>query len=95
MAYQVVYSPNAQEDIRRILLYLLDEWNFEVSDNFSNFLINTIEMLSQQPYAGGRHDLINAVHEFSVKPHYLVYYSVLEQQQLIHILNIVDSRRKR
>lgn len=95
MAYQVVYSPNAQEDIRRILLYLLDEWNFEVSDNFSNFLINTIEMLSQQPYAGRRHDLINAIREFSVKPHYLVYYSVLEQQQLIHILNIVDSRRKR
>jgi plasmid stabilization system protein ParE len=95
MAYQVVYSPNAQEDIRGILTYLLDEWNFEVSDNFSNFLINTIEMLSQQPYADRKHDFINTVREFRVKPHYLVYYSILEQQQLIHILNIVDSRRKR
>jgi plasmid stabilization system protein ParE len=95
MAYQVVYSSNVQEEIREILIYLLEEWTFEVSENFSDYLISTIDMLSQQPYAGRRHDLISSVREFRVKPHYLVYYSVLEEQQLIHVLNIVDSRRKR
>ena len=76
MAYQIGYSPNVQEEIREILIYLLEEWNFEVSENFSNYLISSVR-------------------EFRVKPHYLVYYSVLEEQQLIHVLNIVDSRRKR
>lgn len=95
MAYQVVYSPNVQEEIREILIYLLDEWNFEVSENFSDYLISTVDMLSRQPYAGRKHEFISAVREFRVKPHYLVYYSVLEEQKLIHVLNIVDSRRKR
>ena len=95
MAYQVVYSPNAQNEIREILDYLLDEWSFEISDNFSDYLISTIDMLTQQPFAGKRHEIINAIREFRVKPHYLVYYSVLEDAQIIHILNIVDSRRKK
>lgn len=95
MAYQVVYSPNAQEEVREILMYLLEEWNFEVSENFSDYLISTLDMLSQQPYAGRKHELISAVREFRVKPHYLVYYSILEEQQLIHVLNVIDSRRKR
>lgn len=94
MAYQVVYSSQAQEEVREILSYLLNNWGIDVSENFSEYLINTIEMLASQPYAGRQHDLIKAVREFRVRPHYLVYYSVLEQQKLVHILNIIDSRRK-
>lgn len=95
MAFQVIYSPNSQEDIREILVYLLEKWGFEASHNFSEFLIDTVDMLVQQPYAGRKHELLSSVREFRVKPHYLVYYSVLEEQKLIHVLNIVDSRRKR
>lgn len=95
MAYQVVYSDFAQENIREILSFLLDNWGFEISDNFSEYLIDTVEMLALQPYAGRKHDIIKAVREFRVKPHYLLYYAILEEHQIVHILNVIDSRRKR
>ena len=95
MAYRVVYSANAQTEVNVILNYLLEEWNSAVANNFSEYLIATVDMLTQQPYAGKKHELISAIREFRVKPHYLVYYGILETEQIIHILNIVDSRRKK
>ncbi len=71
----------------------MDNWGHDVADRFSDYLISTIDMLSHQPYAGKKHDKLDAVREFRIKPHYLVYYSVLESEKIIHILNVIDSRR--
>ena len=95
MAYKVVYSPNAQNDLHRILDYLVLERSFEIAERFSDYLISVTEMLENQPYSGRSHDIISSVREFPVKPYYLVYYAVLDKEEIIHILNIVDSRRRR
>ena len=94
MAYKVVYSPNAQENLHQILEYLVDVHSFIIAEKFSEYLISVTEMLEKQPYSGRMHPVLSAVREFPVKPYYLVFYSVLEQEEIVHILNIIDTRRQ-
>jgi hypothetical protein len=43
---------------------------------------------------GTIHDTLKAVREFRVKPHYLLYYTVIESRREILVLDLVDSRRR-
>jgi plasmid stabilization system protein ParE len=95
MAYKISWSTTAQEEIRIILDYLLEEWGDKTADRFSDYLVEVASLLEEHPFVGRRHDVIKAVREFRVKPHYLIFYTVIEKQEEILILNLIDARRKR
>lgn len=95
MAYKISWSQTVQEDIRLILDYLLEVWGDKTADRFSDYLLEVSQLLEKHPFVGRRHDVIKAVREFRVKPHYLIFYTVIEKQEEILILNLIDARRKR
>jgi plasmid stabilization system protein ParE len=94
MAYKVIYSNNAQEDLHNILDYLVEERDFLVAEKFSDYLISVTDTLARHPYSGRSHKILSSIREFPVKPYYIVFYAVLEDLKIIHVLNIVDSRRQ-
>ncbi len=69
MAYKVVYSNNAQEDLHRILDYLTEYQSFAVAEKFADYLISVTDMLGFHPYSGRSHRILSSVREFPVKPY--------------------------
>jgi plasmid stabilization system protein ParE len=95
MDYQIIWSDDAQEEIRLILDFLLDERSDSQAHRFSEQMIQVSTILEKQPFAGQRNFGIKSVREFPVKPYYLLHYTVIEKLRIVYILNVIDSRRKR
>jgi len=95
MAYQVIWSDEAQNEIRAILTYLMDTWNDKIAENFSRQIGEVAELLTKQPFSGQRNRNISAVRQFPVRPYYMVEYTIITPISTIYILNVVDSRRKK
>jgi addiction module RelE/StbE family toxin len=94
MAYEIKWSDPAQDEIHEIINYLLEEWGDKAAEQLSEQILEISELLEKHPYAGRRHDTLKAVREFRVKPHYLLYYTVIESRREILVLDLVDSRRR-
>lgn len=95
MAYQVIWSDDAQEDIHEILDQLLNNWGDKVADKFSQSIIEVAYILEKQAFIGKRDDKIKAVRQFPIKPYYMIEYTVIIQFNVVYILNVIDSRKVR
>ena len=47
MAYQVIWSDEAQNEVRDILTYLMDTWNDKIAENFSQQISEVAELLTK------------------------------------------------
>ncbi len=54
MDYQIIWSDDAQEEIRQILDFLLDERGDSQAQKFSEQMIQESNILKKQPFAGQR-----------------------------------------
>ncbi len=90
MAFKITWTNDAKENFRSITNYLLEEWNFEVADKFSDKLIEATLQLEKMPFLGKKHSELSAVRQLIIAPHNLLYYTIIDTD--IVILNILDSR---
>jgi plasmid stabilization system protein ParE len=93
MARQVVWTDDAKENIRAITNYLLEEWNFEVAENFSDKLIASTLQLETMPFLGKKHPDLSAVRQLVISPQNLLYYTVYKDEVIV--LNVIDSRLRK
>ena len=91
MAYEIVWSKDARENYRDIIDVLLKRWSFEVAEEFSDKIIDRLELLEMNPYLGTSHPEISSLRKLLIPPNNYLYYTVVNQQVIL--LNIVDSRR--
>ena len=91
MAYEIVWSKDARENYRDIIDVLLKRWSFEVVEEFSDKIIDRLELLEMNPYLGTSHPEISSLRKLLIPPNNYLYYTVVNQQVIL--LNIVDSRR--
>lgn len=54
MDTEIVWHPEAQEDYRDILSYLLDKWSFEVADKFTSQIEDSLQLLVRHHHLGIR-----------------------------------------
>ena len=92
MAYTLIWSDDAQENIRDIISYLLDSWGDPVAERFSERLVAAGRRIEQMPYLGKRHQQLSAVREWRIQPYHTLFYTVLESEREIFILNVIDLR---
>ena len=92
MAYEIIWSKDARENYRDIIDILLERWSFEVAEEFSDKIIERLELLEMNPYLGTSHPEISSLRKLLIPPNNYLYYTVVNQQVIL--LNIVDSRRK-
>ena len=52
MAREIIWTPEAQEDFRDIVAYLMDQFGDDVAETYTDKLFDTIETLSKMPYIG-------------------------------------------
>jgi len=52
MAYTLIWSDDAQENIRAIISYLLDYWGDDVAERFSERLVAAGRQIERMPYSG-------------------------------------------
>lgn len=90
MAREVIWTPEAQEDYREIVSYLLNEFGDEVATNYTQKLFDTIETLLKMPYIGRAHHEFSTVRQQLVRPYTKINYLVL--RALLVIVNLKDSR---
>ncbi len=90
MAREVIWTPEAQEDYRDTVSYLMDEFSDEVAAKYTEKLFNTIETLLKMPYIGRVHGEFSAMRQQLVRPYTKISYVVLPD--LLVIVNLKDSR---
>jgi plasmid stabilization system protein ParE len=91
MAFKISWTDNAKENVRDITNYLLDKWDFEVAENFSDNLIDQTLRLEKMPFLGKEHSELDAVRKLPILPNNIIFYTILRDE--IIILNILDSRK--
>jgi plasmid stabilization system protein ParE len=92
MAYEIAWTRDSRENYRDIIDSLLEKWSFEAADEFTNKIIDRLELLEMNPYLGTSHPEITSLKKLLIPPYNYLYYTVVNQSVIL--LNIVDTRRK-
>lgn len=90
MAREVIWTPEAQEDYRDTVSYLLDQFGNEVATKYTQKLFDAIETVLKMLYIGRIHNEFSAVRQQLVRPYTKISYVVLPN--LLVIVNLKDSR---
>ncbi len=90
--FKVVWSADAKENIRDIFDYLLDNWSDAVAEKFTDNILALTLQLETFPYSGKPHRIMSAVRQLILKPHNIVYYTILDNT--VYILNVIDGRHE-
>lgn len=90
MAREVIWTPEAQEDYRDTVSYLMDQFGDEVATKYTQKLFDTIETLSKMPYIGRVSEGYSGMRQQPVRPYTKISYVVLPN--LLVIVNLKDSR---
>jgi addiction module RelE/StbE family toxin len=92
MAAEIIWKPEAQDDFREIVDYLLDNWPDEVAEKFTNEIDYAQDLIAKHPNIGMKAGRLRSVRKITVPPFYSIYYTSLNNQ--IWILNLLDNRQK-
>jgi plasmid stabilization system protein ParE len=90
VAREVVWTPEAQEDYRTIVSYLIDQFGHDVAETYTDKLFDVIETLRKMPYIGRAHVEFSALRQQLVRPYTKISYVVVPD--LLIIVNLKDSR---
>ncbi len=91
MALQIITKKRYQNNLKKILSYLVLYWNKNVAEEFIDLLFKKYELLSTIPNIGVQILPSKNVRSIVITKHNKVYYKV-EKGHLI-IINIIDTRR--
>ena len=88
---KVIWSSNAEESIKKVKLYLIDNWSQKVADNFINEVGEKIEILKKFPEIGRSSAKDETVRKIKITKHLLLYYRLKKNR--LEILDFFDQRQ--
>lgn len=91
MDYKVVWTPNAEEDLRLILDFLMDEWADNFAKIFSEQIFKTLNLLEKHPYLGVVTYEFSSIRRIAITRKYGLYYTVLRKE--IIVLNLLSNKK--
>ncbi|MDQ3193468.1 MAG: type II toxin-antitoxin system RelE/ParE family toxin [Bacteroidota bacterium] len=90
MAYKIVWTKNAREDLKEIVSYLTETWSFETAQNFITELYSKLDILSNYPYSG-RPSLNKNIRKILITKHNYLYYKIEDDK--VRLLDFFDNRQ--
>ena len=87
---EVIWLPQAENDLDEILRYLQQKWGERVLEEFIVKLERIIKLICEQPTMF-RHSSKMNIHQVLVTKHNLLFYRIKENN--IEILTLFDTRR--
>ena len=91
MVYEVVYTPQFEEDFVFLMDYLSKKWSNKVAIQFGNQLDDLIATLNKMPFIGKKSLQNSLIRGITVTDKNILYYAVLDNQ--IILLSLVDTRQ--
>lgn len=91
MALQVIWSFNAEEDYKKVIEYLRDEWSVTVAMNFIEKAESRLESLAIHPLLGIVSEKDKNIRSIVITKHNKLYYQI--NSNTIEVLNIFDTRQ--
>jgi plasmid stabilization system protein ParE len=91
MPRKIFWSKSAENDLIKLIEYLLLNWNKKVANNYLDLLENITHQISKNPKI---YPIINKeikIHKCVVSKHNSLYYQVTESN--IEILRLFDNRQ--
>ena len=91
MVYEIVYTPQFEDDFVFLMDYLNTNWSNKVAIQFGNQLDDLIASLSKMPFIGKKSLQNSFIRGITVTDKNILYYAVLDNQ--IVLLSLVDTRQ--
>ncbi len=91
MVYEVIYTPEFENDFEILIDYLGNKWSAKVAQQFVNQLDDLIFALSRMPFMGKKSMINPMVRGIVVTDKNTLYYSVRDNQ--IVLLSLFDTRQ--
>jgi toxin ParE1/3/4 len=89
--YELVWSPESEQDLLDIWAYSARRWSLEVADRRLEAINASCERLRQSPFSGrARDELRRGLRSVVIRPH-VVFYRVAERN--VDIVRVLDGRR--
>lgn len=90
MAYRIIWTKNAGEDLKEIVSYLKKDWSSEVLQNFINELYSKLDVISNYPHAGKASLKEKSIRKIVITKHNVLYYKF--EDDVIILLDFFDTR---
>lgn len=91
MAQRVIILKRAEQKVKQVYAYLLENWSEKVADEFYKKFQNTIHFISIHPQIGRPSAKQPGIRRKLVTRHNCIYYRIKDDS--IIIINILDTRR--
>lgn len=91
MAYRIIWTKNAREDLKAIIKYLKEEWSLTVAEKFIIDVYQKIDLISNFPFSGIKSFKNKSVRKIVITRHNSLYYKIEEDK--IRLLDFFDNRQ--
>ena len=93
---QLIWMPNAEQDYLDTLVYWYKHnGSFSYSDKIDKEVKQLEEELSENPYSLAKYyEKENLYRRTILKGCFFIYYEVLEQEEVVHILHFKSSKQR-
>ncbi|MGE5339943.1 MAG: type II toxin-antitoxin system RelE/ParE family toxin [Candidatus Omnitrophota bacterium] len=91
MAYEIEWTENAREDLKRIIEYIRDEWSINVAEKFIDKVDSILEIISDSPYIGMASIKRKGVRQILITRHNRLFYRLMNNK--IILLSFFDTRQ--
>src|SRR5438477_12321402 len=91
MAYEIIWTKYASNDLEKIINFLSDNWSYKIAREFIIECDIKIELISVTPFLGTISKKDSSVRRILVTKHNYLYYELIEDQ--IVLLNFFDTRQ--
>ena len=91
MAYRIIWTENAREDLKNIIDYLKREWSVKAAKNFIEKLDFILDILIVSPHIGMKSHKVKSVQQILITKHNKLYYQIKGQD--IILLDFFDTRQ--
>ena len=90
MAYKVLLTERALNDLNQTLAYLLKEWTVREADTFLYELERLKALLVSDPFIFAEFDNFRSIHSVLLTKHNRVYYQIDSKKMIVYILTIFN-----
>ena len=91
MAKEIIFSPEANDNLKNIIYFILDEWSLKIAEDFLEILDNKLNSILLFPKAYPQIEAKPEIRKCVLTKQVILYYRISEKS--IDIITLFDSRQ--
>lgn len=91
MAYTIVWTENAKEDLKQVLIYLKENWSESATNKFLDIFYQKLDFLGEFPFIGTASEKVTDVRKLVITKQTILFYKIKEHDVIL--LDFFDTRQ--